>query len=184
MTRLVLVDRDGTINVRRADGYIDRAEDVVFVDGTLHAFAQLAAARIPSAIVTNQAGIGRGLVRAADVARVNAHIIAALRENGADVERVYCCPHAPEESCACRKPAPGLIQRALRDYEVDAADAVVIGDAASDVAAGQAAGTRTILVLTGRGAEDRSACSPTAIAATLDDAVRLIVTDTLTEDAT
>ena len=181
--RLVLVDRDGTINVRRPDGYIDRVEDVVFLEGSIGAFAKLARAGIGSAIVTNQAGIGRGLVQPADVARVNAHVLQTLRAHGADVEHVYCCPHAPADDCACRKPRPGLLLRALRERDVAPENAVLIGDSASDVAAGQAAGVRTILVLTGRGREDRDACPGTATAANLEEAVDRLL-DERTEERT
>jgi D-glycero-D-manno-heptose 1,7-bisphosphate phosphatase len=173
--RLVLIDRDGTVNERRPGGYIDRTEDLRFLDTSLDAFRRLADVGLRSVIVTNQSGIGRGVVGPADVARVNAHVVSAIQEAGGSVEAVYCCPHAPADECRCRKPAPGLIQRALAERGVSPAEAVLIGDAASDVEAGRAAGVRTILVLTGRGEEDRATARPDAVANNLLAAVEFVL---------
>jgi D-glycero-D-manno-heptose 1,7-bisphosphate phosphatase len=104
------------------------------------------------AVVTNQAVVGRGLASAAEVEELNARMVSALAEGGARIDAVLCCPHAPEEGCACRKPQPGLLIEAGRRLGVAPADTCVIGDWVDDIAAARAAGCAVpILVLTGRG---------------------------------
>ena len=120
--------------------------------GTLEGLRQLTAARYRLAVVTNQAVIGRGLASAAEVEELNARMVSALAEGGVRIDAVLYCPHAPEESCACRKPQPGLLIEAGRCLGVSPADTCVIGDWVDDIAAARAADCAIpILVLTGRG---------------------------------
>jgi D-glycero-D-manno-heptose 1,7-bisphosphate phosphatase len=149
--KAVLLDRDGVINVDQ-EGYVTSWSQFRFLPGALEGLRQLTAAGCRLAVVTNQAVIGRGLASAAQVEEVNARMVSALAEGGARIDAVLYCPHAPEESCACRKPRPGLLMEAGRRLGVAPADTCVIGDWVDDIAAARAAGCAVpILVLTGRG---------------------------------
>jgi HAD superfamily hydrolase (TIGR01662 family) len=138
----VLFDRDGTL-VRDVP-YNGRPELVVAMPGAADALARLRAAGLPAGVVTNQSGVGRGLITPAQMQAVNQCVDALL--GPFDVWAV--CPHAPDSGCACRKPAPGLITKAATALEVDPADCVVVGDIGADADAAHAAGARAILVPT------------------------------------
>jgi histidinol-phosphate phosphatase family protein len=139
----VLFDRDGTL-VKDVpyNGDPDRVE---LVAGAREALARLRAAGVPTAMVSNQSGVARGLLSEDDVRAVNARVEQLL---GAPLGPVAYCPHGPGEGCDCRKPAPGLIRRAAAELGVDPARCVVIGDIGADVDAARAAGARGILVPT------------------------------------
>lgn len=117
------------------------------------------AAKLPHriVIVTNQSAIGRGLASFASVDAINRRLVAALTSAGGRIDAVYTCPHAPEEGCACRKPAPGLILQAAAGLDLDLAGSVLVGDALTDMQAARAAGIPVAaLVRTGRGAEQEA----------------------------
>jgi histidinol-phosphate phosphatase family protein len=138
----VLFDRDGTL-VRDVP-YNGRAELVEPVPGAAAAMVRLRRAGVPAGVVTNQSGIGRGIITAAQADSVNHRIDSLLGPFGSWA----VCPHGPDDGCPCRKPAPLLIQRAAADLGVDPADCVVIGDIAADTEAAYAAGARAIMVPT------------------------------------
>ena len=149
--KAVLLDRDGVINADH-EGYVTSWSQFHLLPGALEGLRQLTAAGYRLAVVTNQAVVGRGLASAAEVEELNARMVSALAEGGARIDAVLCCPHAPEEGCACRKPQPGLLIEAGRRLGVAPADTCVIGDWVDDIAAARAAGCAVpILVLTGRG---------------------------------
>lgn len=149
----IFLDRDGVIIENRMD-YVRSLTEVSFIPGALAALARLAQARPawPILIATNQSPIGRGLLTRAAVDEINHYIAGQVRAAGGRIDQIYVCPHHPAAGCACRKPAPGLLLQGAADWQVDLAASVFIGDALSDVQAGQAAGVRTILVRTGLGA--------------------------------
>jgi len=139
------LDRDGVIN--RDHGYVWRIEDFEFLPGVLDAAAQLAAAGYALVVVTNQAGIGRGMYTPADYARLTDWMRARFAEAGAPLFGVYHCPHHPSlalgeyrRACDCRKPAPGMLLAAVRDLGLSLADSVIFGDKCDDMCAGHAAG--------------------------------------------
>jgi histidinol-phosphate phosphatase family protein len=138
----VLFDRDGTLVVDVP--YNGDPQRVEPVPGAAEALARLRAERVATAVVSNQSGIGRGLVTEAQVRAVNARVEELLGPLGPWT----WCPHAPADGCDCRKPAPGLILRAAERLGVDPARCVVIGDIGADVEAARAAGARAILVPT------------------------------------
>ena len=112
--------------------------------GAAAALARLRAAGVPTAVISNQSGIARGLLSERQVRAVNARVEELLGPLGPWA----VCPHGPDDGCECRKPAPGLILRAARELGVDPARCVVIGDIGADVDAARAAGARGILVPT------------------------------------
>jgi histidinol-phosphate phosphatase family protein len=108
-------------------------------------------------LVTNQSGIGRGYFDRETVDRVHERVAAVLAREGIAIDRVYVCPHAPEDGCECRKPKPGLLLAAARDFGFDPRRCFVIGDKACDIDLGRAAGATTLLVRTGYGSEHLAA---------------------------
>lgn len=150
MLSAVFLDRDGVINENR-DDHVKCWGDFRFLPGAPEAVARLSRAGVRVFVVTNQAIINRGLVSRASVEALNHRMVREIRRRGGAVEAVACCPHRSEEQCGCRKPRPGLLLDLARRHVVDLSEAAVVGDALSDIEAGQAAGCRTVLVLTGRG---------------------------------
>jgi len=138
--KAIFFDRDGTLieNVP----YNGDPEKVVPRPGAREALDLIRARGIPTAMVTNQSGIGRGYLTLAQVASVHARMEAMLGPLGPWL----ICPHAPHEGCLCRKPAPGLVREAAATLGLDPADCVLIGDQPSDIAAAEAAGARGVLV--------------------------------------
>lgn len=145
--RTFFLDRDGTLNAKPPDGrYIGHPAELILLPGAAEAVRELNAAGRRVVLVTNQRGVARGLMTGADVAAVHARLAALLREHDAFLDAVYVCPHEVGE-CGCRKPLPGLLTAAMRDFrDIDPADSVMIGDTESDVMAGKAAGTLTVLL--------------------------------------
>jgi len=140
----VLFDRDGTLIVDVPyNGDPDRVEPV---PGAAAALARLRTARVRTGVVSNQSGVARGLLTAADVNDVNTRVEALLGPLGP----VEWCPHAPDDGCDCRKPAPGLVLRAAARLSVDPRACAVVGDIGADVEAARAAGARGVLVPTVR----------------------------------
>jgi heptosyltransferase-2 len=153
------LDRDGTIIEDL--GYLGDPAGIRFLPGAVEALRALQQAGFQLVLVTNQAGVARGLISEADVRRVNDRLAALLTEAGVHLDGIYSCPHHPEygppeyrRDCDCRKPKPGMIQRAIRDLGLDPARSVVIGDHLSDAALARAfPGMRGVMLRTGHGAE-------------------------------
>ncbi len=150
MHRAVFVDRDGVICRNRRD-HVKSWDEFVFLPGALDALARLSQSDLRIVIITNQAAINRRLVPAEVVEDINARMVRAIGAAGGRVDRVVYCPHRPDEQCSCRKPQPGLLLRAAEELDLDLSSSYLVGDAESDVQAGQAVGCRCYLVLTGRG---------------------------------
>ncbi|MFQ5513774.1 MAG: D-glycero-alpha-D-manno-heptose-1,7-bisphosphate 7-phosphatase [Myxococcota bacterium] len=149
MGAYVFLDRDGTLIEDRH--YTHRLEDYAPLPGAYAALRSLREAGYGIVIVTNQSGIGRGYFKRADYERFEAHLEEDFARRGARIDASYVCPHRPEAGCRCRKPAPGLIEQACRDLDVDLARSWVIGDKPIDVELARNAGCRAIMVLSGQG---------------------------------
>jgi D-glycero-D-manno-heptose 1,7-bisphosphate phosphatase len=158
-----------TVNIKAPEGqYVTSPGDLALVPGAAAAISRLNAASVQVILVSNQ----RWLSALPDVApyeRVHARLEELLAEQGAHLDAAYYCPHAPG-SCRCRKPAPGLLERAAKERRFSLTDAVMIGDRESDIAAGRAAGTATILL----SAERKPLSKANYVVADLAEAVRLI----------
>ncbi len=150
-TRLVILDRDGTINVDR-DDYVKSAEEFEPLPGALEAIAQLNHAGVHVVVATNQSGLGRGLFDMAALNAMHDKLNKMLAAVGGRVDAVFFCPHAPEEACHCRKPAPGLFEQIAERYGVTMQGVPVVGDTLRDLQAGVAVGCEPHLVLSGKGA--------------------------------
>jgi D-glycero-D-manno-heptose 1,7-bisphosphate phosphatase len=153
----VFLDRDGTLV--RDRGYVHRVEDYELLPGVISRLRRLRDAGFGLAIVTNQSGIGRGYFSEAQFHAFQARLLEDLARAGLRVEATYFCPHRPEEGCRCRKPAPGLLERAARELDVDLAASWVIGDSPADVGLAAAAGCRALRVGSGGAPSDAAAAS-------------------------
>jgi D-glycero-D-manno-heptose 1,7-bisphosphate phosphatase len=146
---LLLLDRDGTIMVEK--GFPKDPDDVELIPGVASAIRRLREWGLKVAVVSNQSGIGRGHLSHDDVARVNRRLSELLAAEGAALDGVYYCPHAPEEGCSCRKPRRALLDRAAADLEGDLSRSFFVGDKKDDIDAGRNVGATTFLVRTGYG---------------------------------
>ena len=154
----VFLDRDGTINVDH--GYVFRPGEFEFIAGAPEAIRRLRDAGYLMIVVTNQAGIARGLYGEADVHELHRHLDRELERYGTAIDAYYYCPHHPEKGiepylreCACRKPLPGMLLQAAADFSLNLGGSFLVGDKLSDIEAGLAAGCTPILVDTGYGAD-------------------------------
>jgi histidinol-phosphate phosphatase family protein len=164
----VLLDRDGTLVVDVP--YNGEPERVRPVEGARPALDRLRAAGIPLAVVTNQSGVGRGYMTKEQMTAVNRRIEELL----GPFDWWAICTHRPDDRCACRKPAPGLIREAAAKLGADPARCVLIGDIGADVEAARAAGARAILVPNQATRREEVAAAP-AVAPTLTAAVDLVL---------
>jgi D-glycero-D-manno-heptose 1,7-bisphosphate phosphatase len=150
MRPAIFLDRDGVLIENRAS-YVRTWEDVAFFDFTFQAMRTAAAWPHAFVIVSNQAGVGRGVIALKTAQEINDGVAAQIRAHGGRIERADFCPHHPNDGCACRKPAPGMLLAAARDLEIDLARSWMIGDNITDMQAGRAAGARCMRVRTGLG---------------------------------
>ena len=162
MRRAVFLDRDGTI-VEEA-GYLERLERLVFYPFSVDAIRVLNRAGFAVVVITNQAGIARGIVREAFVGEAHRHIAAWVEAGGGRIDAFYYCPHYPTgteaafvRTCDCRKPQPGMLRRAAADLDLDLARSFTVGDRWHDVGVGAAVGARGVLVRTGLGRREEAA---------------------------
>jgi D-glycero-D-manno-heptose 1,7-bisphosphate phosphatase len=142
MSRALFMDRDGTVMVDV--GYPRDPGDVELVPDAPEALARLRELGLKLVVVSNQSGVGRGLVTADEAASVHRSFVEALRAHGVELDAAYYCPHAPHEGCSCRKPSPELLERAARELDLDLGQSFMVGDKESDLEAGRRAGCRTI----------------------------------------
>jgi D-glycero-D-manno-heptose 1,7-bisphosphate phosphatase len=142
MARAVCLDRDGTV-IHDAN-YPRDPRDVRLIPGAAEALAELQRQGYLIVLVSNQSGIGRGYLTPEEADRVHRRVLAELGAACVRVDGAYYCPHAPEDGCECRKPAPGLLLQAARELRFDPARSFMVGDKESDVEAGRRAGCRTI----------------------------------------
>ena len=179
MVPAIFLDRDGVI-IENRPNYVRSWEDVHIYPQALTALASINNGPFKIIIVTNQSAVGRGLISLKTANIINQRLITEIEQHGGRIDRVFMCPHAPDESCNCRKPQPGLILRAEKELSLDLKRSIMIGDSLSDIQSGQTAGiARTMLVRTGRGVEQAnlrisSGLKPFQIFDTLSEALHSI----------
>jgi D-glycero-D-manno-heptose 1,7-bisphosphate phosphatase len=171
----VFLDRDGTLNVKPSDGdYVRSPEEFQWLPDAAAGAAMLAGAGFALFVVSNQRGVARGLIDEATLAAIELIIQDALRPLGAHVEAFRYCRHDVSDGCDCRKPASGMIVSLACEHGLDLHRSWMIGDADSDVAAGRAAGCKTVR-LVGPGGSRGDGPYPDVVAASLVDASDQIV---------
>ena len=181
----VFFDRDGTLNEEVE--FLSRPEQLVLIPGAARAVRAVNDSGMICCIISNQSGIARGIFAEADLVPVHAKLERELAREGARIDRIYYCPHHPTAGlppynivCECRKPFPGMLHKAEAELAVDLHRSFVVGDRLIDIQAGQAAGGKGILVLTGWGMHARdeiaaSGVTPDFIAASAVEAVEYIL---------
>ena len=147
--KLVILDRDGTINLD-SDEFIKSPEEWHPIEGALEAISRLNHAGYRVVVATNQSGLGRGLMDVASLNAIHALMIKQLSKAGGRVDAIFYCPHAPDEACLCRKPAPGLLEQIAERYGVSLDAVPFVGDSLRDMHAAQASGCHPHLVLSGK----------------------------------
>jgi len=149
-TGAIFLDRDGVINQNRAD-HVKSCEEFELIPGALEGIRSLTETGLPIFVITNQAAINRGLITVETLESIHKCMMDEISKAGGVITRVYHCPHDTDESCGCRKPAPGMLLRAAADYGIDLRQSFLVGDAWTDISAGLEVGAHSILVMTGRG---------------------------------
>lgn len=150
MTQLVLLDRDGTINVEKH--YLSSPGQVELLPGVAEGIQLMQRLGLTVVVVTNQSAIGRGYFGLDTLDRIHQRLHELLANHGASLDAIYVCPHRPDEGCSCRKPAPGLARKAGDEFGADLSRSFVVGDKVRDIELGKRVGATTILVRTGYGA--------------------------------
>ena len=157
--KLIVLDRDGVINFD-SDQFIKNPEEWRPIPGSLEAIARLNQADYRVVVATNQSGIGRGLFDMTSFNAFNTRMHKALAEVGARVDAVFFCPHAPEETCDCREPAPGLFLEICRRFGALPEQVMAAGDSVRDAQAAAAAGCQPHLILSGKSSAYRDGGLP------------------------
>ena len=178
--KAAFIDRDGVINEER--NYVHRIEDFVLLPGVAQGLALLRDAGFRLIVVTNQAGLARGYYDQGVMDRLHDHLREQLALQGVALDAIYFCPHHPSGSvkelafeCDCRKPAPGMLLQAAKDFDIDMSASVLIGDKLSDVQAGKRAGVgRVVIVESGHKVEDAAPLQADDVAADLLAAAQLL----------
>ena len=155
MRKAVFFDRDGVLNVDK--GYLSRIEDFQWIDGAKEALAMLTRLGYAIVVVTNQSGVARGYYTEADVQKLHAWMCQEAKRAGGVITAVYYCPYlegaplkAYDKQSDWRKPAPGMVLQAVKDYDIDMAQSFMIGDMPRDVECGERAGMQGYLFQGGR----------------------------------
>jgi D,D-heptose 1,7-bisphosphate phosphatase len=180
MPRAVFLDRDGTL--LEEAGYLDRLERLVFFPYSVDAVRLLNRQGFAVVVVTNQAGIARGIFDESFVAEAHRHVAERIAAGGGRVDGFYYCPHHPDgvveayrQRCDCRKPQPGMLIRAASDLGLDLTRSFVVGDRWHDLEAGRTVGARGVLVRTGYGrSEEASGSSDIIPAAIVDNLIEAV----------
>jgi D-glycero-D-manno-heptose 1,7-bisphosphate phosphatase len=140
--RAVFMDRDGTII--RDRGYLKDPNGIEFLPGAVETLKALCREGWKLVVISNQSGVGRGLITLEEMNAVQAKFIRTLRSHGIEITASYLCTHTPEDQCDCRKPMPGALEKAAREYSLDVSQSWMLGDRESDVLCGRNAACPTI----------------------------------------
>jgi histidinol-phosphate phosphatase family protein len=178
MEKVIFLDRDGVIN-RDADDYVSSWGKFDFLPHVFEALRILTERSFQIIIVSNQAGIGKGLYTEASLAEITEKMLERIKRNSAKISGVHYCPHRDEDECICRKPKIGLFKQALVGRVVDLKETFVVGDSERDMEAGKRIGCLTILVLCGKTKKKEDVGNfttrPDFIAEDLLDAVNTVI---------
>ena len=148
--KLVILDRDGTIN-HDSDHYIKSLDEWRPIKGSIEAIARLTQADYRVVVATNQSAISRGLITTRGLFEIHEALQRAAVQAGGRVDAFFFCPHTETANCECRKPKPGMLLEVAQRFNVSLKDTYMVGDSLKDVQAATAAGAKPVLVLTGKG---------------------------------
>ena len=139
--KTIFLDRDGVINKNPPNrGYVCSWNDWTFLPNALEAINILTQCGFRILLATNQAGIGKGIFTEKQLADIHQRLLTKICDYGGHIEKIYYCPHHPDDGCPCRKPKPGMLKTAANEYGFDISDTFFIGDSITDISAAQSAG--------------------------------------------
>ena len=143
----LFLDRDGVINVKLEERYVRNSNEFEFMQGALLAISKLSKLFKRILIVTNQQGIGKGIMTEDDLNLLHSFMTSEIGKLNGKIDKIYFCPHLDTENCNCRKPNPGMINQAIADFpEIDCQNSYLIGDSDSDIEAGNRMNLNTVKV--------------------------------------
>ena len=174
--KIVLVDRDGVINKKagKAD-YVKKWSEFRFLPKALDGLRLLSESGFKVVIITNQPGIARGRVSKEDLEEIHRNMINEVKKNSGKIDAIYCCMHGWDDNCECRKPKPGLLFKASRDLKFNLTKTFFIGDDERDVAAGDSAGCKNILITNETDNDRKNNVKPYFVCKNLYDAAKIVV---------
>ncbi len=174
LKKCVFLDRDGTIIFDY--GYISVPTNIKVIPEAFSALKKLKKAGFLLVIISNQSGVGRGYFQTEDVDKVNNKILEMAKMENLDFDGVYYCPHHPDDNCSCRKPAPGMLLKAAKEFGINIHESVMIGDKESDILTGINAGCKINILIAGN---NRHANLPQHCfsAKNLAEAVKIVLTE-------
>ena len=143
----LFLDRDGVINIKLEGRYVRHFSEFEFMPGALITISKLIKIFNRIIIVTNQQGIHKGIMSHFDLKFLHDNMLKKIEQSGGRIDKIYYCPHLEESNCSCRKPKPGMIQKAIIDFpEIIINDSYLIGDSDSDIKAGKSMSLNTVKV--------------------------------------
>lgn len=149
--KAIFLDRDGVINKYPGDRlYVTSPEDLHFLPCVKEAISLLGKGGFKVFVVSNQSGVGKGIYNQRTLDNITAKMLNDIQQGGGSIEKVYYCTHHKDKDCSCRKPKSGMLRQAAKEFRFDLKEAYFIGDTIIDVVTAQAAGCKSILVLTGK----------------------------------
>lgn len=152
--KTVFIDRDGVINKDPGGwtkyNYVTKWSEFHFIPGAIDAIKKLNRKGFEVIVISNQAGVNKGYFSKEDLKAVTKRMLDEINKNGGRIKEVYYCIHRDEDNCDCRKPKPGLLEKAAREFNIELGNTYFIGDSEVDVIAGRRAGMRTIFILSGK----------------------------------
>lgn len=152
--KVLLIDRDGVINVDLMGDYIKTPQEFRFEKGVIETLKEILKRGYDLIIISNQAGVGDGVFSEEDLWDVHDHMVNRLKAEGVTIRETFYCLHGKNEGCTCRKPEIGLFEEALKEINFAKAETFYIGDKATDIEAGKKFGLKTIFLRTGHGLND------------------------------
>src|SRR3989338_4932304 len=170
---LIILDRDGVINFD-SDNYIKSPDEWIPIPGSIEAIALLTKAKYKMVIATNQAGVNRGKFSLETLQKIHQKMLTTIESSGGKIEKIYFCPHHPDENCDCRKPQPGMFYQIQRDFKIKSDDMIYVGDSLKDYEVAQKIGCTFFLVRTSNGIKKEKTLTPSSKVKIFDDLISFV----------
>jgi D-glycero-D-manno-heptose 1,7-bisphosphate phosphatase len=174
MNKAVFLDRDGVIIRKPSEGqYVTRWEEMNVLPGVVEAIGLLNRSKFRVVVVSNQRCVAKGLITAHELDSMHRRMCEQLATGGATIDGVYYCPHEKWPACSCRKPAPGMLLEAAREYQLNLAASWMIGDSEVDIEAGRNAGCKTARLLESDRVDEKADVVASSLREVIDQILRL-----------
>lgn len=147
LSKAIFLDRDGVINKKR-DDYVKNIDEFVLLNDVIEAIKLLKKRGFLIIIITNQSAINRGYLTHDGLEKIHQHMRDQFQKYNILIDAIYYCPHHPDENCMCRKPQPGLLGKAIKDFSIIKHHSLLIGDSDSDIEAAKQAGIKSVKIST------------------------------------